>query len=311
MKMTTKTTNADWAALPARNQMEFRPGGALGIWAPAKINLNLLVGPRRPDGFHPVDSYVAKVTLYDQIDLAARADGQFALHCTGADCGHDHDNLALRAARLLAETFPRPDPFGVDITLTKHIPPGKGLGGGSADAAAVLAGLNEVWDMGLAADQLLPLAARLGSDVPLFLGPAAARMTGRGEIIAPAQIAPFLAVLFLSDCFCATAPVYRTFDQSPQPMAAQLDTSILASAPPSAWRARLQNQLFDPALAVCPALGQLWQELSAALPVPVHMTGSGSALFALFDDEKELAAATAALPQKFKDIATTVRANPW
>jgi 4-diphosphocytidyl-2-C-methyl-D-erythritol kinase len=323
--------------------MEIQAGGVLRLWAPAKINLNLLVGPRRDDGFHPLDSCVAKITLYDRIDLICRQDGHLHLKTAGADCGDPEENLVLRAARLLRERkgtgsaavcgacplsspqekgtdsdfkrrnrsqSPFPNP-GADLELHKNIPPGAGLGGGSSDAAAVLVGLSEMWHLNAHAGELAALAAKLGSDVPLFLGPPSSRMTGRGEILQPAAVCPFVAGIFLNDCFCSTAEVYRAFDQSPPETCEQLDPSALASEPPSRWRHRLVNQLFPAALKVCPALGELWNALRAALPCPVHMSGSGSALFILCDDERELAAMLARVPKHLQGRFIAVRNSPF
>jgi 4-diphosphocytidyl-2-C-methyl-D-erythritol kinase len=197
------------------------------------------------------------------------------------------------------------------MELHKNVPPGAGLGGGSSDAAAVLLGLCEMWRLNVPPGELSALAAELGSDVPLFLGPPASRMTGRGEILQPASIHPFVAGLFLNDCFCSTAEVYRAFDQSPPETCEQIDPSALASQPPSRWRHLLVNQLFPAALKVCPALGELWNELRAALPCPVHMSGSGSALFILCDDEAEFAAMLARLPKHLQGLALAVRNNAF
>jgi len=197
------------------------------------------------------------------------------------------------------------------MELHKNIPPGAGLGGGSSDATAVLVGLNEMWRLNVAAGELAALAAQLGSDVPLFLGPPASRMTGRGEILQPAAVYPFVAGLFLNDCFCSTVEVYRAFDQSPPETCQQPDPSALASGPPSQWRHLLVNQLFPAALKVCPALGKLWNALRAALPCPVHISGSGSALFILCDDEAELAAMLARVPQHLQGRFIAVRNNAF
>ena len=295
------------AVLGPQPRMRRLGNGTLQLAAPAKINLNLLVGPRRPDGYHPVDSLVAKVTLHDRLLLTPRDDGRITLRCTGTDCGPDADNLALRAAHLLAEGRPAP---GASIELAKHIPPAAGLGGGSSDAAAVLAGLNELWNLHLPADALALLAANLGSDVPLFLGPPASRITGRGEKIAAVPLHPFWAVLVLSDFPCPTAEVYRAFDQLPYQDQRQLDPSILAN-PPSRWRARLSNQLLEAACQVCPPLRATHQRLCEALPVPVALTGSGSAMFALCDNLMEAQKVHAAVPPDLRTACRIVVGNDW
>ena len=264
------------------------PDGGIRLHAPAKINLNLLVGPPRPDGFHPVDSYVVQVTLYDRIDIHPRPDGRITLACEGFDCGPTDGNLALRAARRLAERSAA-DVDGVDIRLVKNIPPGAGLGGGSSDAAAVLWALAQRWGIDLASDPLAHLPAELGSDVPLFLAAPATRITGRGERIADVQLPDLTALIYLPNETCSTPHVYRQFDrQSPTDLAGrQLAPQELATAPPSAWRARLANDLTDAAIAVCPALGQQMRRIKECIDIPVCLTGSGSAMFVLCDDLAE------------------------
>ena len=302
--------------LPRIEQIE----GGLRVNAPAKINLNLLVGKLRPDGFHSVDSYVAAVTLYDQVDLKPREDGQFNCHCIGADCGCEQENLAMRAAKLLAQNVshhhaalphgPAASPHfasGVDIYLKKNIPPGKGLGGGSSDAAAVLEGLNHLWCLHLDHRRLTELAIKLGSDVPLFLGPSASRMTGRGEILEHAQVSPFCAILFLSQYFCGTADVYRKFDEFAHTAAQQIHVNLISQRPPSQWRLDMVNQLQEASFAVCPALGSLWREISEAAKIPIHMSGSGSALFALCDSPEDSAKVIASLPPHLQKICVCVQ----
>lgn len=280
---------------------------SLRLWAPAKINLNLLVGAIRTDGYHPVDSCIAKITMYDNIDLHRRDDGKITLVCEGISCGPAEENLAYRSAMLLADGKPG---RGVDIRLMKNIPPGGGLGGGSSDAASVLAGLNELWNLHLSNEQLRERAAELGSDVPLFLGPAACHATGRGEVLEPLDVFPFRAVLILPGLHCATREVYRAFDAAPTPQDKQLSASIFRQ-PPSQWRDRLVNHLAEPAYSVCPPLAELHQRLTGALPIPVHLTGSGSSLFVLCDDQAEAQRAMEMIPADVKHRCRIVQKNAW
>ena len=280
--------------------------GRLRMAAPAKINLNLLVGHARGDGFHPVDSYVAKVTLYDSLTLGLRDDGRIVLTCGGAECGPNEENLALRAAKAIARGRLAP---GADIDLLKRIAPGKGLGGGSSDCAAVLHGLNVLWELALPPGELACLAGSLGSDVPLFLGPAAARMTGRGECIEPVAMHAFWAVLCMPDATCATAEVYRAFDDVPVEPADQFDSALL-SHPPSTWRHLLRNQLAAAAERVCPALEAIGREISRRAALPVHLTGSGSAMFMLCDSSDEAIDVLSRISEA-NCRAIVVAANPW
>ncbi len=267
------------------------------ILAPAKLNLNLLVGPRREDGFHPLDSIVVQIDFCDELHLQPRRDGEIHLRCEGFDCGEPGKNLALRAAHALRPLAPG-DARGLDITLLKRIPPGAGLGGGSSDAAAVLTAASALWGLTLPPDDLNTLAATLGSDVPLFLGPTAVRMTSRGEVWTPIDVHPFTAVLLLPPLACPTRDVYAAFDAEPEGMGEQVEAEVVASQAPSRWRGRLVNQLEGPARRVNAELDATWRALQAALPVPLHLTGSGAAMFALCDDAREAltvrAAATAA-----------------
>ena len=302
------------AVSPAKVRLEKLTDGSVRVHAPAKINLNLLVGPVRADGYHPLDSLVARITFYDTIELTSRDDGQIRLDCQGADCGPVSKNLAFRAAKLLADNSVNDKCPGVDITLAKIIPSGKGLGGGSSDAAAVLWALNNLWGSNLPAERLAQLAAELGSDVPLFLGPAVLQMTGRGEIITPAQLQPFWAVLILPDIACPTGPVYSAFDKLDTPSvepAEQLDLEKIAQLPPSAFRGQLVNQLTPAAVAITPALGELLEQLQAAIDEPVHLTGSGSAMFVLCDDESEAAAIRAQIDSDMPLTSLIVSQNPW
>lgn len=299
----------DSIGLPNRRLEPVAPGG-LRACAPAKLNLHLRVGPRGPDGFHPLDSVVVKISLHDTLDVAVRDDGRITFACTGADCGPPESNLAFRAAKLLAPRRPAPA-AGAHLALTKNIPPESGLGGGSSDAAAALIALNDLWKLGLSTTTLAELAARLGSDVPLFLGGPAARITGRGECVVPATVHAFTAVVFLPDVSCSTAEVYHAFDQDPPPPAKPLDPATIADQPPSQWRDRLRNDLARPARRICPGLAATWDQLRHALPIPVHLAGSGSALFVLCDDHAELQGVLAAVEPSLPVTCRIVGPTSW
>jgi len=292
---------------PRARQVEVLGDGSLRVLAPAKINLNLLVGPRRQDGYHSLDSIVAKVSLYDEVELRPRDDDKLLFAAEGmADSPHE-GNLAYRAAVLLS---PEAGGRGAEIRLTKAIPVGRGLGGGSADAAAAIAGLNELWRLGLPASRLAKIGASLGSDVPLFFGAAASRMTGRGENVEPVRVHPFFAILLLPPFGCSTAAVYRAFDDAPPEPGEQLDVAAL-TGPPSRWRGRLVNQLALAAGRVQPRVAEILSELGCALPVPVQLTGSGSAMFLLCDDLAEARELASMIPSTIDCRKIVVEGNPW
>lgn len=152
-----------------------------GFWlaSPAKVNLGLRVLGPRPDGYHEVMTWIQQVSLFDRIWMEKRR-GSIRLTANGEDVPGGRENLAYRAAAALkAEAGDRT--LGASIHIEKHIPAGAGLGGGSGNAAAVLWGLNRLWDLGLPPAVLRRLGASLGSDVPSFLSGSASLCLGRGE----------------------------------------------------------------------------------------------------------------------------------
>lgn len=161
--------------------------------APAKINLTLEVLRERSDGYHDLASILMAVDLADRITLED-AD-EVSLDCDVRELAGT-DNLAYRAAVRLKSEAGRSD--GVRVSLAKNIPAAAGLGGGSSDAAAVLIGLNRLWSLGMSADDLTPMAAELGSDVPFFLYGGTAMVQGRGEIVRPLPPADIKYALILS-----------------------------------------------------------------------------------------------------------------
>lgn len=155
--------------------------------APAKINLYLEIIGDRSDGYHELVMVMQSIALADRVELKSIGIDAFHVHCSHPLVPTDNSNLAYRAARLMAEQFP--DAFenwgGAQITLDKRIPVAAGLAGGSTDAAAVLMGLDLMWNLGLTLPELQELGAKLGSDVPFCLGGGTALATSRGEKISP------------------------------------------------------------------------------------------------------------------------------
>jgi 4-diphosphocytidyl-2-C-methyl-D-erythritol kinase len=158
--------------------------------APAKLNLFLHVTGRRPDGFHDIETVFQLVDLCDELSISVRVDGQIVRNPPPDDpllaALHDDDDLTVRAARLLQEESGVTK--GANIHVSKHIPAGGGLGGGSSDAAAVLLALNELWKLRWSREQLAVLGAQLGSDVPVFVHGRNAWASGRGEQLVPVDL---------------------------------------------------------------------------------------------------------------------------
>lgn len=160
---------------------------SLTLLAPAKINLYLEILGDRPDGFHELAMVMQSVSLADQVTLTRLSKPQFELICRHPMIPQDERNLAYRAALLMAQTFP--DAFkrygGATLQVVKHIPVGAGLAGGSTDAAAVLIGLDLLWNLGLTQAELEVLGSQLGSDVPFCVAGGTMLATGRGEVLTP------------------------------------------------------------------------------------------------------------------------------
>jgi 4-diphosphocytidyl-2-C-methyl-D-erythritol kinase len=172
---------------------------------PAKINLSFRVRDRRPDGFHEIETLMAPISLADKITIEKAGDnGEIRLICDDPSLPAGDDNLVVRAAKLFRQRANVTS--GITIALEKKIPHGAGLGGGSSDAASTLLGLNELFSAGLPQDELLKLAAQLGSDVPFFVVRSAAVCRGRGEIVSPTSLPAKFHLLLLKPDFAVPTP---------------------------------------------------------------------------------------------------------
>jgi len=254
--------------------------GFIHEFAPAKINLSLAVGPLGKDGFHPIDSLVAFADFGDELSFAPAR--ELTLHLSGPFAQHvpsGHDNLVLRAARVLAAKTGKID-TGAEIHLCKNLPVASGMGGGSTDAAATLRGLNRLWDTGLSAAELARIGAELGSDIPACVYGQRLRMCGRGEQIYILDAQPALATVLVNPGISiSTAAVFAQFDQ--------MQINPLDS-----------NALCAPAILLAPVIGDV---LSALRALPLHqlvqMSGSGATCFASFETETAAKQATQNLQQ--------------
>ncbi len=255
--------------------------------APAKINLTLRVLGKRADGYHDLESVVAKVTLYDGIDLFVRDGPAIQIECTNPAVPTDAGNTVWRAIEFMAARgSPAPS---LRVQLHKRIPVGAGLGGGSSDAAAVLEMLNRYWGGRLERVEIKKLGAQIGSDVPGFLQPGAVYVTGRGETVEPVVL-PWAGwvVLVFPPFAVSTAAAYRAWQEG------------RSCAGPDA-RACLQpqynvaekldevlfNDLEQSVFAVEPRLKQTKDLVEEKTGQKLHMTGSGSTLFACLDSHEE------------------------
>jgi 4-diphosphocytidyl-2-C-methyl-D-erythritol kinase len=254
------------------------------VRAPAKINLDLAVGPLRADGFHDVATAYHAVSLYDEV-IATDSDGLVVSVSAGTgvpveDVPQDPSNLAAAAAMALARHVGRtPD---VALHITKGIPVAGGMAGGSADAAAALVACDALWGTALPRTDLVALAAGLGSDVPFALLGGTAMGTGRGEVLAPVLArGTFQWVVALADGGLSTPAVYAECDRLrgetavPEPRVGDALMAALRAGDPDALGAALRNDLQEAACTLRPALRRTMETGREVGALGAIVSGSG------------------------------------
>jgi len=295
---------------------QFEPcGNGLVMRAPAKLNLSLLIAGKRPDGFHEIETVMAKIGWYDEIRIEAGRTPGIEMVCAGPRWAPpDRTNLVYRAAELiLAEAGRRVD---VRLTLVKNIPAGSGLGSASSDAAATLLGLDRHLHLDLAPERLAQMAAQLGSDVPFFLGGPLAYCTGRGEkMTALSGPFPFTALLILSDVNSSTKEVYGNYRHDPVRYQCLHDAvaGLLAENRVDSVARMCVNMLQRSCFDLYEELGERKRAIESLDMGPVYLSGSGSTMFLLFDnaDMEHLETARRTIADKTGCAGMVVRNNPW
>lgn len=297
------------------------------VRVPAKINLQLTVGPPRPDGYHGLVTVFHALSLFDELTIAPAASD--SVRVTGEGAGivpENGDNLALRAVRSLrAATAKRASVPGVHhaavipgsngdadaaavgpvaVTIDKRIPVAGGMAGGSADAAAALVACNELWGTGLSQQELCAVAAEVGSDVAFAVLGETAIGQGRGEHLTPVQPAApakYHWVLALADGHLSTPKVFRELDRQREgqqvadpELSAQL-MAALNAGDPAKLGAALANDLQEPALTLFPALRKTLEAGREAGALGALVSGSGPTCFFLAASAEQAAKLAAAL----------------
>ena len=260
----------------------------------AKVNFTLEVLGRRPDGYHNLRSIVVPISLADEVSLESADDVKLAIEPFGSLGSLEvEDNLAVRAARLMQRISGLKD--GVAIRLAKRIPVGGGLGGGSADAAAVLNGLNGLWGLGIPRSELALLGAEIGSDVPALVLGGPVLMEGRGERVSPfivhAPADTFHLVLANPGVCCSTAEVFKVH-KDPLPNRPEILYNIrlaMQAADGVAVARALQNDLAATAMRLHPEIDAARRRLEAAGCLGVSMSGSGATVFGIVRDATDAA----------------------
>ncbi len=293
----------------------------LCLKAHAKINWTLDILGTREDGYHLMDMLMQNVEMHDtlwleeadSLTLEDAAQVQTTQNSCDADAlssaavTYDESNLVYRAAKKLREYCHVQK--GARLRLLKTIPSGAGMGGGSADAAAALRGLVQLWKLDISEEELLKLGLSLGADIPFMLTGGLARVGGIGEEIVPLSPAPVVHLVMLQPCGgLSTKEVFGAFDAldpallaRPQTKAAQ--TALLSGDLPALGRA-MNNVLEGISVQARPAIAEAARALEALGAARGMMTGSGSVVYGVFES-KEAASAAA---EKLRPIA---RANGW
>ncbi len=255
------------------------------VRAPAKINLSLLIAGKRPDGFHAIETVMAKINYYDEVHIEPGQGPGVELICQGSHWAPaGPENLVVQAAHLVMAHATEPP--RVRLTLTKNIPAGTGLGSASSDAAATLLGLNRYLKLNLSLDALSTMAADLGSDVAFFLHGPLSYCTGRGEKVRPLPLSfPFVAVLILPSITVSTATVYKHYrhDQALYEKHHREISVHISENRIDLLAGICTNMLSTACYGVEAELKTLRDRIEANGIRPVSLSGSGSALFCVVD----------------------------
>ncbi|WP_017324053.1 4-(cytidine 5'-diphospho)-2-C-methyl-D-erythritol kinase [Synechococcus sp. PCC 7336] len=272
--------------------------------APGKINLYLEITGDRPDGYHRVVMVLQSVELSDRVRLTLKGN-EIRLRCEHPDVPHNESNLAYQAAALLQERTGQEG--GVEIAIEKQIPVGAGMAGGSTDAAAVLVGLNQLWNLGLTLQELQALGSELGSDIPFCVHGGTMLAIGRGEKLSPLpDLQPIAALLGKHrDLSVSTAWAYTHYKTAAKrdrgPISAML--SAIAHQDAAEIGRYLYNDLESVVLPYYPQVAQLKATLQQAGGFGATMSGSGPTVFALLPSIELAKALQANLAAAHPEIA--------
>lgn len=251
-------------------------------FANAKINIGLQVIRRREDGYHDLETVFYPIRMHDVVEVIESSETRF--FASGLAIPHSHaGNLCLRAYELVRSRVDIPP---VDIYLHKVIPVGAGLGGGSSDAAAVLRVLNDLFAIGLSDSELMAMARQLGADCAFFLRNKPVFATGIGNVFTDVNVnlAGYHLVVVKPDVHIDTAEAYRGVMLRPEGNG----LSDAIRLPVAAWKDRIANDFEGSIFARHPAIGKLKADLYEAGALYAAMSGSGSAVFGIFEKRAEL-----------------------
>ncbi len=310
---------------PQKHQFEIVGNGLL-VRAPGKINLSLLIKGKRPDGYHELETIMAKIGLYDEILIEQkkgdrtqrseskglknvrcsisndkyRSETDIELICKGPyEVPEGKDNLVYKAAKLILDYELRISDFrrgkrakkkhGIRITLTKNMPAGSGLGSGSSDAAGTLMGINRFLNLGYTKKELAKLAGQLGSDVAFFLGEPVSFCTGRGEKVKKLPKCKFRAFLIIPDVSVSTKRVYENYRHNPaefQTLHWEINDYIKKKKIDLVGQL-CANMLQESCFELNRKLRKLKKGIEGTGIGPICLSGSGSSMYCIIDKGNE------------------------
>ncbi len=290
-------------------------GDGVLVLAPAKINLSLLIAGKRPDGFHEIETIMAKINWYDEILIQPGRKPGIELVCKGphwAPAGKE--NLAYRAAQnLLAASG---STTSIRVTLTKNIPAGTGLGSASSDAAATLIGLKHYLHLDIDRQTMFELAAKLGSDVAFFLDGPLAFCRGKGEKVERLESKfDFVALVILPDVSLSTKEVYANYRHEQglyEKLSARVNDHLTEKRIDLAAK-MCANMLQESCFNLAKSLAELKETIESLAIRPCCLSGSGSAMFCIVEsgDEQRAGECKRTLEEEIGCKSVIVTNNRW
>lgn len=266
----------------------------------AKINLSLDIISKRADGYHNIDTLMARINLFDKLEIKKSNDDKFT-YKSNIDLGNLEDNLIYKAYDLM-KNLAGDRATGISVNLTKNIPVAAGLAGGSTNAAETMKALNELWNLGLSKKELMNEGAKLGADIPFFFLDRAARATGIGEILVPFSIKTPLKILLVNDgTNISSAHVYKNTK-----LFGHINNErIVNGLKKGEWSVVncFENVMEDVVLRDFPHLVDIKENILNNGAIKSLVSGSGASIFGIFKDEESLDLAY----EELKDSYSLVR----
>lgn len=266
----------------------------------AKINLSLDIISKRADGYHNIDTLMARINLFDKLEIKKSNDDKFT-YKSNIDLGNLEDNLIYKAYDLM-KNLAGDRASGISVNLTKNIPVAAGLAGGSTNAAETMKALNELWNLGLSKKELMNEGAKLGADIPFFFLDRAARATGIGEILVPFSIKTPLKILLVNDgTNISSAHIYKNTK-----VFGHMDNEkIVNDLKKGEWSVVncFENVMEDVVLRDFPHLVEIKENILNTGAIKSLVSGSGASIFGIFKDEESLDLAY----EELKDSYSLVR----